>query len=458
MRIRQLVSGFVALGLIAVLSGCGKTNKITNTMTPPGVSFMTPGGPTTITFGQAVTLNWQSSNASACNGSASNAIGSAFNGMQPISSSATIAPTGSGTVTFTLTCNGPGGTTTATSPAITVNPSILSSLLPATITTVGSTLDPIEMGGNPYGLAIAPATAGLMTKGDLIVCNFNDGATNTQGLGTTIVGLHPAPGSNPYRIAQSPWLQGCASLAFTSDGNLHASAFSANAVPQLDPTGAVTNPLSAVTFAHPWGIAATSAGTYVSNGDGSIDRIVGTQSTEIISGFCGSGVPGAVFAPAGLTYDSSSDTLYVVDSSSNSVVAFSKISAIGAGGVVVSGQCASVAAPPTPMPTFSGTSASSAKVIANGGPFIAPLSAALLSDGDLIVANSDVDITAKQMPNLVVEVSPWLPGGFVGTPLQLDTTGIPGGLFGIVATTDAQGNQWVYFNDDNANAVMSITQ
>jgi hypothetical protein len=46
--------------------------------------------------------------------------------------------------------------------------------------TIGSTVDPIEHGGTPYGLAIAPATAGLMSAGDLVVCNFNYGATNTQ--------------------------------------------------------------------------------------------------------------------------------------------------------------------------------------------------------------------------------------------------------------------------------------
>ena len=54
------------------------------------------------------------------------------------------------------------------------------------------------------------------------------------------------------------------------------------------------------------------------------------------------------------------------------------------------------------------------------------------------------------------EISPVLPGGFVGQPVQLDT-GAPGALFGIVATVDAQGNQVVYFNDDNNNAVMKIT-
>ena len=33
-----------------------------------------------------------------------------------------------------------------------------------------------------------------------------------------------------------------------------------------------------------------------------------------------------------------------------------------------------------------------------------------------------------------------------------------GALFGIVATVDAQGHQIVYFNDDNTNAVMELTQ
>jgi hypothetical protein len=167
-------------------------------------------------------------------------------------------------------------------------------------------------------------------------------------------------------------------------------------------------------------------------------------------------VPGAIFAPAGLTYDASIDTLYIVDTSSNSVVAFASVSSIGAAGVVVNGQCKSVAAPPTPAPTFSGPSASSARVIALGGPFIAPVSAALLADGDLIVINDDANIAAGQTGNLAVEVSPVLPGGFVGEPLQLDS-GPASGLFGVVATTDSQGRHIVYFNDDNTNTVMMLT-
>jgi hypothetical protein len=363
-------------------------------------------------------------------------------------------------------CTGPGGSASATTATVTVNPSILSTLSVAGISQIGSTIDPIEKGGNPYGLAIAPITAGLITAGDLIVCNFNDGATNTQGLGTTIVGLHPTAGAMPYRIAQSPQLQGCNALAMLPDDSISAAAYGASQSALVTAAGVVNTPFSADTFTHPWGEAYVAvngqnpAALYVSNTDGSIDRITlngdaQTAFTQIATGFCGSGAPGAIFAPSGLTYDASIDTLYIVDTSSNSVVAFAGVSSIGAAGVVVSGQCQSVTAPPTPAPTFGGPSAASARVIATGGGFVTPLSAALLSNGDLVVADADINI-GSQMPNLVFEISPVLPGGFVGQPVQLDT-GAPGALFGIATTVNAQGNQVVYFNDDNSNAVMMIT-
>jgi hypothetical protein len=242
--------------------------------------------------------------------------------------------------------------------------------------------------------------AGLITAGDLIVCNFNDGATNTQGQGTTITGLHPTPGSTPYRIALSPELLGCNALTMLPDDSIAAAAFSANMNPLVSATGVLNTPFSADTFASPWGEAFVAAkdgqpaALYVANISGTIDRVTlngdaQTGFTEIASGFCGSGSPGALFGPAGLTYDPGIDTLYIVDTSSASVVAFAGVSSIGQDGVLVDGQCA---APPTPTPTFSGPSASSARVIAHGSPLFTPLSAALLSDGDLIVANADINI------------------------------------------------------------------
>jgi hypothetical protein len=467
---------YILLPLLASCGGYGGMGGSMSygTMPPPvpqaAVTFSSPMQASAIHLGQAVKLAWTSSNATSCSASASSDIGGAFSGSQPTSGSVTVAPVGTGMVTYSLSCMGAGGTGSATTAAVTVLPSVLSMMSLTTITAIGSTVDPIENGDNPYGLAIATVTGGLVTAGDLIVCNFNDGATQTEGQGTTIVGLHPTPGATPYRIAQSASLQGCNALAVFPDGSISAAAFSANQNPLVAPSGAVGTPFSADAFGGPWGQAymaangQTPAALYVSNVDGTIDRITlngdaQTGFTPIVQGFCGSGQPGSIYAPSGLTYDPSVDTLYVIDTSSYSVIALANVSSIGASGVIVTGQCGSPAtAPPTPVPTFSGPSASSARVIAHGAPLFAPLSAALLADGDLIVANSDINIPSGQMPNLAVEVSPVLPGGFVGQAVQLDTSGAPGALFGVAATVDSQGNQIIYFNDDNTNSVMRMTQ
>jgi hypothetical protein len=67
--------------------------------------------------------------------------------------------------------NGNGSSRMTSTPT---NQTITGPILPTltVATTIGSTLDPIEHGGNPYGLTVATATAGLITSGDLIVCNF----------------------------------------------------------------------------------------------------------------------------------------------------------------------------------------------------------------------------------------------------------------------------------------------
>jgi hypothetical protein len=433
----------------------------------PTVTFTAPTQATsTINFGRAVTLTWSSTGANSCTASTSSTIGGTFTGTQSTSNTATVVPTAPGTVTYTLTCTGTGGSASATA-NVTVSPNILSTLSVAGITTIGSTTPASGNGtgdNNPYGLAIAPATAGPITKGDLVVCNFN-AASGTQGTGTTIVGLHPTVGASNYVIAQDANLTGCNALAMLPDDSISAAtAATTNPNPLVTSAGVITNPFAADSFGGPWGEAyapangSNPAALYVSNLDGTVDRIslngdAQTAFTPIAAGFCHSGGPGAYFAPSGLTYDASIDTLYIVDTSSYSVVAFANVSSIGANGVVVSGQCQTTTTPPTPAPTFSGPSATSARVVATGGMFIAPLSAALLPNHDLLVENADININmSSQTPDLVFEISPVLPGGFVGQPVQLVNDGQSGALFGIAITTDANNNPIVYFNDDTANS------
>jgi hypothetical protein len=483
----KVASGFLVGALGACGGGGGGGGYTAPAPAPPvtpaaTASFSQPAAATSINLGQALTLAWTSANSTGCTATTSAATGGTFSGSQSMTGTASIVPTAAGTYTYMLTCNGAGGNASVTTSSVTVMPSILSALATAgKITSIGSTIDPTNGDQNPYGLAIAPKTAGLITAGDLVVCNFNNGNTgampNTQGLGTTIIGLHPAAGSTPYRIAQSADLQGCNALTVLADDSISASSWTANLNPLVSASGVVGTAFSSDMFGNPWGeayVAATStqpAALYVSNAPtgnsttvtagGTIDRITldadaQMSLTEIATGFCTSGSPGAIFGPAGLTYDASNDTLYVVDTSSASVIAIEGVTMVGKDGVVAAGQCTGTATP-TPVPTFSGPSMASARVIAHGAPFNTPLSAALLKNGDLVVANADIGIaTPSATTNLLIEVSPVLPGGFVGKPMQLDTT-TPGALFGLAAAVDAQGNQVIYFNDDNAAAVMELS-
>jgi hypothetical protein len=309
------------------------------------------------------------------------------------------------------------------------------------IATIGSTVDPTNGDQNPYGLAIAPVSAGLLTAGDLVICNFNDSA-NVQGNGTTIEILHPTPGSHPTRMVQDSNLKGCAALAIASDDSPWAAAYSANLAPFYTPAGNIVSTLAPGPWSGPWGeifapaFGPTGTASYVTSNatSGTIVRanVAGTTFTTIATGFTlnTGAVPGNILGASGLTYDATHDTLFVVDSNQNRVVAFAGYSTLAANAIVVEANG-----------TFSGPSAASARVVFGGPPLNAPISAAELFNGDLVIGNT--------ADNLLVEISQ---AGAVVATQNLDT-GAVGALFGIVAVgTDASSTK-IYFNDDNDNTV-----
>ncbi len=328
-------------------------------------------------------------------------------------------------------------------------PAILSSL--HTQTTIGSTVDPGPGTGagdqNPYGLAIAPVSAGKITAGDLVVCNFND-AANVQGNGTTIVVLHPTPGATPVRVAQSPSLKGCDALTLDGTDAIYTADFVANDAPIFAPTGALTSANGNAAWSGPFGAIFSptaspigSASVFESNAtSGTVSRmdVVGgaVASVETIAtGFTpNTGVPGSIAGPSGLTYDPSSDQLYVVDGGANRLVAFTHASSIPANGIVVG------------TAGFTGPSAANARIVSANAAFNAPVSAALLVNGDVIVGNTG--------NNNMLEFTP---AGVLAATKNVDS-GNPGAIFGIVATGTTPANQKIYFDDDNANAVVLISQ
>lgn len=306
---------------------------------------------------------------------------------------------------------------------------------------IGSTIDPKFGQLNPYGLTVAPATTGDFKKGDLVVCNFND-KNNVQGTGFTIVALHPMPGSKPRLVSSSKTLVGCDALALGPADDIWASAFSANDNPVISATGSLEVNIKGKPFDHPFGQIyaqkGKSAAFYETNaGDGTVVRInLGSKFTYdvIAKGFAvNHGVPGSIFAPSGLAYDASIDTLYIVDGTNNTVVAFSDVSKIPSGGIVVEkgGK------------TFMGPSAGHARLVFAGAPLDGPISSALLPNGNLVIGNT----SNPTGHNVMVELTP---SGKVLDTRNVDK-GAAGAIFGMVATGTSDSDTKLYFNDDNSN-------
>jgi hypothetical protein len=84
------------------------------TVTSPAPTVTISVAPATITVGQAATVTWNSTNATACTASG------AWSGAQPTSGTQSESPTTSGALSFTLTCAGSGGSGNATA-TLTVN-------------------------------------------------------------------------------------------------------------------------------------------------------------------------------------------------------------------------------------------------------------------------------------------------------------------------------------------------
>ncbi len=307
---------------------------------------------------------------------------------------------------------------------------------------IGSTVDPKFGQLNPYGLTVAPISSGDFKKGDLVVCNFND-KKNVQGTGFTIVALHPKPGSKPLLVSSSKTLLGCDALALGSDDTIWAAAFSANDNPVISTTGTLEVNIKGKPFEHPFGqiYAQPKSGSpvfYETNAaDGTLVRVnLGATFTYdvIAKGFAvNHGKPGSIFAPSGLAYNPTGDILYVVDGTNNTVVAFSDVTKIPTGGVIVEpgGK------------TFKGKFASHAHLILAGSPLKGPISSAILFNGNLVVGNT----ANPSGQNIMVEISP---AGKVLDTRNVDK-GAAGALFGMVATGTTAADTKLYFNDDNDN-------
>ena len=340
---------------------------------------------------------------------------------------------------------------------------------PLTVTPGPSTV-PANGDVNPYGVAVVPRTSGKLTRGHILVSNFNN-SQNLQGTGTTIVDIAPGgtlsvfaqidasklPGPCPggvglttaLSVLRSGWVI-VGSLP-TTDGT--SATAKAGCLLVLNNMGKVVETFSGTRFGvrinGPWDMTAFDLGdfaelfvTNVLNGTVAANGAVVTNGTvvrillsvpeqeagdddrgmprERLRTIIGSGFqqrtdPAAlVIGPTGLGL-ASDGTLYVADTLLNRIAAI-------------------------PNAVFRFSSAGTGRTVSVGAGLNQPLGVAIAPNGDILSVNAG--------DGNIVETTP---GGSQITVKTIDTSGAGAGtLFGLAVTPDHKG---VYFVDDGDNTL-----
>ncbi|MGC1438883.1 MAG: hypothetical protein WA847_23510 [Terriglobales bacterium] len=350
----------------------------------------------------------------------------------------------------------------------------LASAEAGTITKVASTI-PSNGDLNPYGVASVPTTTGSLTKGNILVSNFNN-SQNLQGTGTTIVQITPSgavtlfaqidastlPGPCPGGVGlttalvalRTGWV--IVGSVPTTDGM--SDTVQAGCLLVLNSGGQVVETFFGSLINGPWDMAAFDGGRSVSlfvtnvlNGTvagggkivhqgtvlrldlniphGSMPNL--QQMTVIGSGFAERTDPNAlVIGPTGLALshsdrhdtdrrddDGHGGVLYVADTLNNRIVAIEE-------------------------PLRRNTSDGTGTTVSQGGALNGPLGLEIATNGDILTVNSG--------DGYLVETKVEGHHGHQIRKVLLDDMGTgAGALFGLI---DVAG-QGIYFVDDNENAL-----
>lgn len=319
---------------------------------------------------------------------------------------------------------------------------------------IGSTIDPSNGDKAPRAISLASGSRGLLQKGQLLVCNFDDKA-GTAGAGTTMELLDPKPHSKPTRFVQSVAIEGCDGDAITHSFDIFGSGLTSHDVVDFNAEAQAVRTYSGSPFKLPLSDAFAFAlgpyePSYVFASDAARGSIISIsegfygdgKALEVADGFAADkSKSGGELGPSGLRYNQASDTLYIVDAVSNTVVAFEHASDLLVRDEIVvepGGKTFKCKHKPVTC----------GKLIYAGSPLNAPMFSALLPNGNLIVANTG------GRANTLVELTP---AGQILDTKVVDKNSTQG-VFGLMATGTDDSDTALFFTDTNANDVQELKQ
>lgn len=322
---------------------------------------------------------------------------------------------------------------------------------------IGSTVDSKNGDMGPRGLALVQQGYGGLKKGQVTLCNFED-SSGKAGNGTSIEVFNPKPGK-PTSLTQNSKIQGCASTSVSNNNDVYAAGATSGLLVSFSPTGKLLKTYGSPNFkqpfsnfdascAHAKGFCGYSA-EYMFTADSmtgaitsfSINRYGNKKLLQVIQGFDVNKKSGwSTLGPSGLAYNANKDVLYVADGVDNVVDSFNNASEL-----LVKGEI--IVKPGGKTFTCKYPSTTCGKVVLSGKPLNAPVAMTLLSNGNLIVANSAGG-------NTLVEVTP---AGTVLATKVVDKSKTAG-VFGLLAIGSNDTNAALFYTDANDNNLHELEQ
>jgi hypothetical protein len=315
---------------------------------------------------------------------------------------------------------------------------------------------------NPYGVAVVPASEGLLTQGDILVSNFNDKA-NVQGTGTSLVEVSPGGPTRLFaNVSALPAGQACpggvgltTALAILPGGWVVVGSLpttAGGALPGLDPAGClivlndqgtVAETITNSDIVGPWDLTvkadATTAEVFVSNALGGNTT---THDGVPVTGNCTVVRLDLALSPASpprLTSTAVIGTRFPWAANKAALVLAPTGLALGGGGTLYVDDTLtnSVSAIPQALTRTSAITAA-AGTLSTGGALNAPLGMTLAPNGDLVVVNGN--------NGNAVEITP--AGRQLATKTLIKNGA--GDLFGIITTQAGSG---LLIVNDGTNAI-----
>lgn len=322
---------------------------------------------------------------------------------------------------------------------------------------IGSTVDPKNGDKGPRALSRVSRGSGILKKGQLVVCNFEDSA-GTAGKGTTVELLGANPGTKPTTFVQNAKAQGCDGDAVSHGDSVYAGGMTSGVVEEFDENAKPKKTYGAPKIEEPLSDADADcslpyAPEAIYVGDAKTGSIVkfaaglyGLKKPEaVIEGFATKGSGWSALGPAGIQYNKTlvnrskcNDTLYIIDGVDDTLVAVSTASNLLTTGEIQVQRGGK---------TFKCTEKkfTCATLVYAGSPLNAPVALALLPNGNLVVANG-------KGGNTLVEIS--AAGKVLATKsLNSDKTAE---VYGLIAVGSSDSNTVLYYTDTADNSVHEL--